>query len=158
MNVNLTELADKVNAWCESRGIAPANGQVAEALTVRSLRYYRTVGLLDAPLIGGGSGYTEHHFLQAAAVRVLQSQGLPLNRIHSLLFGRPDEDLRTVLERNDLAPRTSVAPEGPAFARPANWQMQPLTDEFLLISTHGKTLSPTTVQRLREVLSEAQES
>lgn len=156
--MNLTELAAKVNAWCESHDIAPANGQVAEALTVRSLRYYRTVGLLDAPMTGGGSGYTEHHFLQAAAVRVLQSQGLPLNRIHSLLFGRSDEGLRTVLGHNVLAPREPAAPETPPLSRGEQWLMQPLVEDILIVSTRGKALSPATLQRLRDVLSEARES
>ena len=37
---------------------------------------------------GGGQGYSEKHRLQVIAVRLLQSQGVPLRRIRELLLGR----------------------------------------------------------------------
>ncbi len=97
MSLSLEQLATKITDWCAQYGVVPANGQVAAETTVRTLRYYRTMGLLDAGADGGGSGYGEHHFLQAAAVRVLQGQGLPLSRIQSLLFARSDEELGAIL-------------------------------------------------------------
>lgn len=97
MSLSLEQLATKITDWCAQYGVVPANGQVAAETTVRTLRYYRTLGLLDAGADGGGSGYGEHHFRQAAAVRVLQAQGLPLSRIQSLLFARSDEELEAIL-------------------------------------------------------------
>jgi DNA-binding transcriptional MerR regulator len=82
-----------VNAWCHERGLRPANGQAARDLSARTLHYYRSSGLLDPPETGAGRGYGQRHFLQLAAIRILQAQGLPLSRIQQLLFGRSDEEL-----------------------------------------------------------------
>lgn len=124
MSLSLEQLATKITDWCAQYGVVPANGQVAAETTVRTLRYYRTMGLLDAGADGGGSGYGEHHFLQAAAVRVLQGQGLPLSRIQSLLFARSDEELGAILNAATgagqgaagLAVLDKPAPAAPAAA------------------------------------------
>src|SRR5439155_16344948 len=96
------ELAETVNEWCERHGVEPASGQAGERLTVRNIRYYRALGLLDPPLIGGGQGFGQKHRLQLVAIRLLQAQGLPLNRIQQLLFGRSLEDLKRI-EKQGLA-------------------------------------------------------
>lgn len=158
MNHSLSELADRVNAWCSEHRIAPANGQASEELTVRTLRYYRTVGLLDAPLAGKGKSYGQRHFLQAVAVRILQSQGQPLNRIQSLLFGRSDEDLETIAQQatewaSDAPPLPASLPISPFRAE--SWEMIPLTEQFLLICRGGTPLPPATLERLRAVLEDA---
>ena len=88
----IQELAERVNAWCRERELQPANGQAASELSARTLHYYRSAGLLDAPESGAGSGYGQRHFLQLAAIRILQAQGLPLSRIQQLLFGRSDKE------------------------------------------------------------------
>jgi DNA-binding transcriptional MerR regulator len=145
-------LAEEVNRWCEQRHVAPASGQAGEQITERSIRYYRTLGLLDAPLLGGGQGYGEKHRLQLVAVRLLQAQGLPLNRIRDLLFGRTPEEL-TRIEKQGLA-EIRAAP-APVF-RPAlseSWGVTPLDDEFLLVSRRGRGLSLELRQRLRKVLN-----
>lgn len=146
MNVTLEALADSVNAWCDQRRLRPANGQAAAELSVRTLRYYRTVNLLDGPVSGGGAGYGKRHFLQACAVRVLQAQGLPLSRIQSLLFGRSDADLQTVLnsvesQSLDLPDRAPAS----AYGQPEAWKAWRLSPDFTLIC-HGSGEAPTAAQ------------
>ena len=50
---SLGELSARINAWCGEHAIAPASGQAGEAVSERSIRYYRTLGLIDAPAGGG---------------------------------------------------------------------------------------------------------
>ena len=138
MNLSVDQLADRVTDWCARHRVVPANGQAAAATTVRTLRYYRTTGLLDAPAEGGGKGYGERHFLQACAVRVLQAEGLPLSRIQSLLFGRSDEELRGILQSAEQggAPELPAA-SPPRFDAAETWQTYALGPEFLLIARGG---------------------
>ena len=96
---SLRKLAEAVNEWCSEKGFVPVSGQAAENLSERSLRYYRTLGILDGPSTGEGSAYGERHFLQLAALRALQSRGMPLRRIQELLYGRDNANLRELLTR-----------------------------------------------------------
>ncbi len=149
MNLSLEQLANKVTDWCRQHRVVPANGQVATDTQPRTLRYYRTLGLLEASATAGS--YGEHHFLQACAVRVLQAQGLPLARIQSLLFGRSDDELRGILKAAvDSRPaELSPAPADSATA----WQTLPLGADFLLVSRRpGFRLSPTQIQNLLRLL------
>lgn len=131
MDLSIEQLANKVTAWCDQHGVVPANGQVATDTQPRTLRYYRTLGLMDAPATGGG--FAERHYLQACAVRVLQADGLPLARIHSLLFGRSDEELLGILKaaESKRSPELHASPEGAATAP---LQTVPLGPDFLLVS------------------------
>jgi DNA-binding transcriptional MerR regulator len=145
-------LAAAVNGWCDDHGISPASGQAGERLTGRNVRYYRSLGLVDPPVLGGGQGYGEKHRLQLVALRLLQAQGLPLNRIGELLFGRTVEELKRI-EREGLA--ELEAADRPAF-RPVtseSWSVTPLDDEFLLVSRRGRGVSSDVRQRLAELLS-----
>ncbi len=157
MNLTVDQLADKVNGWCVKRRLVPANGQAATEMSVRTLRYYRTLGLLDAPSEGGGTGFGQHHFLQATAVRVLQAQGLPLTRIQSLLFARSDAELQAVL---DSAGESAAAlTETPQFAHPETWQTWPLSADVMLISRRaGLTLSAAQLQAVQAILDGKQPS
>ena len=94
-SLSLEELSQQVNAWCAEHGIEPASGQVGELVSERNVRYYRTLGLVDAPVDGR---YTEKHLLQLSAIRLLQAQGLPLRRIRELLYPL-DEDFLLVSRR-----------------------------------------------------------
>jgi len=145
------QLADSVNQWCDEHSIFPANGQTGEQMTVRNIRYYRTLGLLDPPEIGGGQGFGEKHRLQLVALRLLQAQGLPLSRIQQLLFGRSLEELKEIEDRG-LAEleETRVAAFRPSADE--SWNMIPLNDEFMLISRRGRTVGTEMRQRLLAVL------
>jgi DNA-binding transcriptional MerR regulator len=144
---NLGGLARAVNGWCEGRGFSPASGQAAENLSERSLRYYRSLGLLDAPLAGGG--YGRRHFLQLAAIRVLQSRGMPLRRIQELLYGRGDENLAELLER---AGKAETAPRFAPFSS-ESWTVHPLGGAFALISRDGSRVSESQLQAISKILN-----
>jgi len=138
--LSISELADRVNEWCAEHGIQPANGQSGELVSERNIRFYRTSGLVDAPA-SGGSGYSEKHFLQLAAVRLLQAQGLPLRRIRELLFGRTMAELREIQKRG-LAEAKALAPSRtPMPAGDELWRVIPLNDDFLIVSRRGAALS-----------------
>src|SRR5260221_6621977 len=94
----IQELAEEVNAWCRDRALQPANGQTASELSARTLHYYRSAGLLDAPEFGTVRGYGRRHLLLLNALRILQAHPLPLSRIPHLLFGRSDEELTHIAE------------------------------------------------------------
>jgi DNA-binding transcriptional MerR regulator len=153
MKLTVEDLADKVTAWCKEHQVVPANGQVASDTQVRTLRYYRTMGLLDAPVDGS---YGERHYLQACAVRVLQAEGLPLSRIQSLLFGRSDEELRGI----QASTTTGQLPELPPAAaqvgvRPESWQTWPITGELMLVSRRvGLQLSTAQLEAIRAILQQ----
>ena len=126
-------------------------------MTLRNVRYYRTLGLVDAPLTGGGAGYGEKHLLQILAIRLLQAQGLPLYRIRDLLFGRTLEELRQI-EKRGLA---ELREAGVSVFRPSsgeNWTMTRLDEEFLLISRRGRGIAEEVRARLLAVLYPGSES
>ena len=144
-------LAESVNQWCNDHQVFPANGQAGEQMSVRNIRYYRTLGLLDPPEVGGGQGFGEKHRLQLIAIRLLQAQGLPLSRIQQLLFGRSQDELKEIEARGlaelEQAPVTAFRPGGDE-----SWNMMPLNDEFMLVSRRGKAIGADLRQRLLAVL------
>lgn len=145
------QLADEVNDWCESQNVRPASGQAGERITVRSIRYYRTLNLLDAPAMGGGQGFGEKHRLQLIAIRLLQAQGLPLNRIQELLFGRSLEELQRI-EKQGLA---ELKEAGTVPFRPVGdefWSVTPLNSEWMLVSRSGRQPSAQLRERVLAVL------
>jgi len=145
------QLADLVNQWCDEHSVFPANGQTGEQMTVRNVRYYRTLGLLDPPESGGGQGFGEKHRLQLIAIRLLQAQGLPLSRIQELLFGRSLEELKEIEDRGlDELEETRVATFRPSADE--SWNMMPLNDEFMLVSRRGRNVGAEMRQRLLAVL------
>ena len=149
------ELAQEVSRWCDTHGVTPASGQAGERITERNIRYYRTLGLVDPPEVGGGQGYGEKHRLQLVAVRLLQAQGLPLNRIRELLFGRTLAELQRI-ETQGLAEQRAAP--GVSFRTGAAeaWSMTPLDDEFLLVSRRGRGIPADVREQLREVLQRGQ--
>jgi DNA-binding transcriptional MerR regulator len=149
---SLAQLADEVNKWCDDHGVVPANGQAGERITERSVRYYRTLGLVDAPLAGGGLGYGEKHRSQLKALRLLQAQGIPLRRIRSLLLGRSIEDLQRIERQGLQELPMSRAADFPALAG-ETWGVTPLGEDYLLISRRGLSLASETCQELLAVLN-----
>jgi DNA-binding transcriptional MerR regulator len=137
---SLEELSERINSWCEEHEVIPASGQAGEIVSERNIRYYRTLGLIDAP---EGGGYGEKHLLQLTAVRLLQAQGLPLRRIRELLYGRSVQELREIRRRGlSEAQRMTT---GARMAMPVGdelWRAIPLNEEFLLVSRRGTPLTP----------------
>ena len=148
----LKELADAANAWCDAHRVAPVNGQAAEDITERSIRYYRTLGLVDGPG-EGGADYGEKHLLQISCLRLLQAQGVPLRRIRELLFGRSAAQLGEI-QRRGLAELSSAHPGSSAFPDGAElWRMIPLDAEFLLVARTGRPISATQREAILHILA-----
>jgi DNA-binding transcriptional MerR regulator len=138
---SISELATEVNEWCSRNAVEPANGQAGDLVTARNIRFYSTVGLLDAPE-SGGRGFGEKHYLQLVAIRLLQAQGLPLRRIRELLFGRTVAELREVQKRGLIEARgVSASSRIPIPAGDELWRATPLDDDFMIISRRGTALS-----------------
>jgi DNA-binding transcriptional MerR regulator len=151
--LTLTELAAAVNRWCADHGVVPANGQAADELSERNIRFYRTAGLVDAPLAGGGQGYGEKHELQLTGIRLLQAEGLPLRRIRELLFGRTVDELREIRSRGAADWRQRLAARAAAPGPAALWAAHELDSEFLLISRRGRELPPALLSEIKRLLS-----
>jgi DNA-binding transcriptional MerR regulator len=79
-------------------GVEQTNGQVSAAPTERTLRYYRTRGLLDPPVghRGRTALYVRRHVLQVLAIKRLQAADVPLHEIQQRLVGRSDADLAEI--------------------------------------------------------------
>jgi hypothetical protein len=152
--MTLPELVEAVNVWCEEHRVEPANGQAADRLSERNVRFYRTTGLLEAPVSADGRGYGEIHRLQLIAVRLLQAQGLPLRRIRELLHGRTLEDLREIEKRGiaELAAARCGGPDGLAATGTGTWSVAALDEDFLLVSRRGRPIPPDLLARLRAAL------
>lgn len=139
-SLSLEELSQKVNGWCATHGILPASRGAGEKVTERNIRYYRTLGLVDAPTMGA---YAQKHFLQLTALRILQSRGVPLRQIRELLYGRSEEDLMDIQRR---AQEESSALRGlspcAATGREEVWRTTPINEDFILISRRGVPLTP----------------
>ena len=147
----IQELAEAVNAWCRDRRLEPANGQTASELSARTLHYYRSSGLLDAPESGAGPGYGRRHLLQLKAIRVLQAQGLPLSRIQQLLFGRSDEELKQIaVSVGKTVPRAGHVRPHP-LASQETWTAYPLNEQLFLVARDGTRLSAGQLEAIRAI-------
>jgi len=94
----IDELVRRVGRALVQAGVRQTNGQVSEAPTERTLRYYRTRGLLDPP--AGHRGrialYASRHVLQVLAIKRLQAAEVPLHEIQQRLVGRADAELAAI--------------------------------------------------------------
>jgi DNA-binding transcriptional MerR regulator len=147
----IQELAERVNDWCEERGVRPANGQAASDLSARTLRFYRSSGLLDAAESGVGRGYGQRHFLQLAAIRILQAQGLPLSRIQQLLFGRSDEELEQIAQSARKVASGAVDLRHQPFSSHETWTTYPLDERLFLVARDRRVLSTSQIEAIRKI-------
>jgi DNA-binding transcriptional MerR regulator len=150
----LEELAEAVQDWCEEHHVFPANGQAAEQITERNIRYYRTLGLLDSPLGNYTRTFTNKHRLQLIAIRLYQAQGLPLRKIRDELYGKSLEDL-VALEKQ-VSKRGKQAISVPGLLQmplaTESWSVVPLTGEFLLISRQNKPVPRAIIEKISQLL------
>jgi DNA-binding transcriptional MerR regulator len=145
------QLAGVVNRWCQEHQIVPANGQAGEQITERNIRYYRTLGLVGAP-DSGGRGYRRLHRLQLIAIRLLQAQGLPLNRIRDLLYGRRLAELEEI-EKRGLAELEATRVGQTRTVRQEFWSVMPLDEDFLLVSRRGRRIPAGVRERVLAALN-----
>ncbi len=150
----LEQLARAVQDWCEEHHVFPVNGQAAEEISERTIRYYRTLGLLDPPLGNYTKRFNDKHRLQLLAIRLYQAQGLPLRKIRDELYGKNLEDLAALEKQvTGRGKRTfSIAmPFQPPIAS-ESWSVVPLEDEFLLMSRQNKQLPRGVIEKINQLL------
>jgi len=151
---SLEELARAVQDWCEEHHVLPANGQAAEQITERNIRYYRTLGLLDPPQGHYTKTFTDKHRLQLIAIRAYQAQGLPLRKIRDELYGQSLEDLIALEKQISKRGRQAISLAGPLEMPLASesWSIVPLTGEFLLVSRQNKPVPRRIVEEISQIL------
>lgn len=154
---SLETLVGRAHAWCAAHRVNPPSGQPGQQLTVRTARYYRALGLLDGPAGPPKAGYGRRHFLQLCAVRILQAKGLPLDRIQTLLYARPDSDLERILESASSGP-SSAPGFDPAPGRMESWQALPITPDILLVLRNGARLTPAQREGLERLFTQSGET
>jgi len=156
--LTLEELATAVQRWCEEHGVFPVNGQAAEEITERNIRYYRTLGLLDPPIGNYHKTFNEKHKLQLIAIRLYQAQGLPLRKIRDELYGKSLEDLgaleRQVVKKGKHSVQIAVPWQLPIASE--NWAVVPLIGEFLLISRQNKQVPRSVLEKINQLLTSVQ--
>lgn len=154
---SLEELAAEVRDWTERHRVFPANGQAAEEITERTIRYYRTLGLLDPPLGNYARTFSGKHKFQLIAIRIYQSVGLPLRKIRDELYGKSLDDL-IALEKQATRVGRKIAPAtfplAPAIAG-ETWSVVPLAGDFLLVSRENVPLPRAVVEKINQLLLSA---
>lgn len=154
---SLEELARAVREWCEEHQVFPVNGQAAEEITERNIRYYRTIGLLDPPAGNYVKIFSDKHRLQLIAIRVYQAQGLPLRKIRDELYGKSLEDL-LALEKRVIKKGSKGLPLAAPLQLPntgESWSVVPLSEEFLLVSRRNRPLPRSIVEKVSQILQSA---
>jgi DNA-binding transcriptional MerR regulator len=150
----LEELAQSVQQWCDEHKIIPANGQAAEEITERNIRYYRTLGLLDPPIGNYAKTFSEKNRLQLIAIRLFQAHGLPLRKIRDELYGKSLEDLVALEKQVGKLGQKKLSLSVP-FLPPAaaeSWCVTPLADEFLLVSRNNQQLPRAVIEKINQLL------
>lgn len=150
----LVALAEAVQDWCEEHHVLPANGQAAEQISERNIRYYRTLGLLDPPRGNYTKTFTDKHRLQLIAIRVYQAQGLPLRKIRDELYGKSLEDLvaleKQISKRGKQAILMSAPLQMPLAVE--SWSVVPLSSDFLLVSRQNKPVPRSIIEKMCQLL------
>ncbi len=151
---SLDELARAVQNWCKAHQVVPANGQAAEEITERNIRYYRTLGLLDPPLGHYTKIFTDKHRLQLIAIRLFQAQGFPLRKIRDELYGKSLEDLFALEKQVSKRGKQAISLAAPFQAPVANesWSVVPLAEEFLLVSRQNKQVPRSIMEKIDKLL------
>ena len=100
------------------------NGQVRDVPDARTIRYYASLGLVDAPaeMRGRTAFYGRRHLLQVVAVKRLQAAGKALVEVQQQLVGLTDAALEAIaklpagIEQPDAeeSRKESTAPLAPA--------------------------------------------
>ena len=114
---SLDELSSEVTNRLAQLGMlgAAPDARVSATPDARTVRYYTTLGLLDRPRIENRQArYGQRHLLQLLAIKILQSQDLPLARIQELMYGRSDAELQQLVDSRP-PPERQTLPDLPAL-------------------------------------------
>jgi DNA-binding transcriptional MerR regulator len=89
----------------------PDDRRVSSELNERTLRYYISEGLMDAPDDKGSAAvYSKKHLLQVLVVKALQARYLPIKRIREILWRKSNKELEGILR--DYVREQSVSRRG----------------------------------------------
>jgi DNA-binding transcriptional MerR regulator len=107
----LAELRSAAETALEVDYPGAVNGRVRALPDARTIRYYRTLGLMDRPaqMRGRTAFYSRRHLLQIVAIKRLQAEGLSLAEIQRRFAGMSPEELERIAQ---VPPQL----EPPAFA------------------------------------------
>ena len=124
--VGLQDLVDWINGV--AKRFMPAeigdSTRSSQELTERSFRHYQTLGCIDKPGRSGRKAvYGFRHYLQALVLRKLTWERMPSTQITSLMEGRSNEDLKSLLfEGVEIVPVKQVSTDAqPAAKGPEAW-------------------------------------
>ena len=97
LDVDLPGLSAAAEPWFARLSVADQRVQAAP--DARTIRYYQTSGLLDRPsrYDGRTARYGQRHLLQLVAVRTLQSNGLSLAQVQTMLAGATTSELQQII-------------------------------------------------------------
>jgi len=146
----IAALAEQVNDWCRQHRVRPLHNGASPNVTVRNIRYYQTLGLVDRPISADGNGFTEKHRLQLIAIRLFQAKGLPLGKIGSLLCRRSEEELRDIERRTVDEGSLAHDPLPPGRI---DWKISPVADDVLLLTRSGRELTPAQRIKILEIIN-----
>lgn len=106
------ELARAAEHFLRSTGTTQEKGTVADYPNERTIRFYITEGLLDQAIKKRGvtSVFGYEHLLTLLAIKKLQSDGLPISVIKTLIPDKTTEELEALLsdEIGTLPPAASL--------------------------------------------------
>jgi DNA-binding transcriptional MerR regulator len=127
----LPELAATAASALATTNVDQASGRVSDVPSSRTIRYYASHGLLDAPddWEGRTAIYGRRHLLQLVAIKRLQAKGYALADVQKRLHGLRDDELEglanlppaAVGDTTEAEQQTSQAVRGKKRSREAFW-------------------------------------
>lgn len=98
--IGTSELAKAVETMLRALGARQDRGTVSEIPDERTIRFYQSEGLIDPPIYKSGpaSVFTAKHLLQLVAIKLLQSQDVPIKKIRFVMEGKSEDQLEELIE------------------------------------------------------------
>jgi DNA-binding transcriptional MerR regulator len=117
----IEELVQRAERALEVDYYGQVSRRVSDVPTLRNIRYYTTLGLLDRPaeIRGRTAYYSLRHLMQLVAIKRLQAEGLSLTEIQNRLLGLSDAKLGRIakLPEDRLEFVSEPTPTRPQAAR-----------------------------------------
>jgi len=135
LRLTLEELAREVQALLQQKRLLEAqdDGRVSPAPDPRTVRYYTTLGLLDRPeIVSREARYGRRHVLQVAAIKAMQTAGLPLSEIQSRLYGKTNSELEAL-----IASVSESRTRSGAKVQVLSWQEVTIEPGLRIVAEHG---------------------
>jgi DNA-binding transcriptional MerR regulator len=100
-----------------------------------------------------GRKYGRRHFLQLAAIRILQAQGFPLSKIREVLDAKTDAELHGMLRQFKEEGGAAMGGMGPVKSL-ERMELIGLTGDYFLLCRGRKRPSPEQLGRVVEALGD----